>query len=240
MGAFFLAEAAHGEAAHGAAGPLFALFGLEVTSEITTEWAIMAFIIIVAAVVATRLRRIPRGLQTGVELLVNMIIDTVVAPSIGNRQKAIKYLPFLGTLFIFIIISNYLGLLPGAGHVPGFKPPTSALSVTAALAILAFIATHYAGIREKGFHYFAHFLQPFPIMLPLNILEEFIRPLSLALRLFGNIFGEETILAVLLGLAPWFIPIPIMGLDVLFGFLQAFIFTTLTAAYIGGAIAEHH
>lgn len=227
----------------GGEGPhvLFKLFGLGVTSEITTEWAIIGVIALLGFLITRRLLRIPRGIQTATELVVTLIVDSVIAPSIGSRGKALRYLPFLGTLFLFIVVSNYLGLIPGAVlEIPGFKPPTSAISVTAALAILAFLATHYSGLREKGFRYFKHFLQPYPILLPLNILEELIRPLSLALRLFGNIFGEEKILVVLLGLVPMFIPVPIMVLDVLFGFLQAFIFTTLTATYIGAAIAEHH
>lgn len=227
----------------GSEGPhaLFNLFGLDVTSEITTEWAVIALIAVLGFIISRDLRRIPGGIQAAAESAVNAVVDTVIAPSIGGREKAIRYLPFLGTLFLFIIVSNYVGLLPGAVlEIPGFKPPTSAISVTAALAILAFIATHYAGLREKGLSYFKHFLQPYAFLLPLNLIEEVIRPLSLALRLFGNIFGEEMTLLVLLGLVPMFVPVPIMALDLLFGFLQAFIFTMLTATYIGGAIAEHH
>ncbi len=241
MNGFLLAAEAGHTGPVAKAQPLFQLFGLDVTSPVITEWFVMALLVLLAALATRRLQRIPGRLQAAIEVSVNFIVDSVVAPSIGSREKAIRYLPLLGTFFFFIIISNYMGLLPGAVlHLPGFKPPTSELSVTAALALIAFFATHYAGIREKGLHYFAHFLQPFPWLLPLNIVEELVRPLSLALRLFGNIFGGETVLWVLLSLVPWFIPIPIMGLEVFFGFLQAFIFTTLTSVYIGAATAESH
>lgn len=241
---FAAAAATHGGAEGGPAAPphaVFQVFGLDVFSEVVTAWVIMAVLVVLSALVTRQLALRPRRLQAAVEVVVNFIIDGVVAPSIGGRDKAIRYLPFLGTLFLFIITSNYVGLLPGAVlEIPGYKAPTSALSVTATLAILAFIATHYAGLREKGLRYFGHFFQPFWWLFPMNLIEELVRPLSLSLRLFGNIFGGETILWVLLMLVPWFVPLPIMGLELFFGFLQAFIFTTLTAVYIGGAIAEGH
>lgn len=234
-------EAGHHSGPVGPAQVIFSPFGFEVTSPVVTEWFVIAVITILAFAATRRLRRIPGRFQAGVELVVNGLIDGVFAPTIGSREKAIRYLPFLGTLFLFIIISNYTGLLPGAVlHLPGFKPPTSELSVTVALALLAFAWTHGSGIRQNGLRYFGHFLKPYPWLLPLNIIEELVRPLSLSLRLFGNIFGGETVLWVLLSLFPWFVPIPIMGLEIFFGFLQAFIFTSLTAVYIGAATAEHH
>ena len=215
----------------------FNLLGLDVTTEIVTEWGVMLVILLVAFLATRNMKMRPAGMQNAAELLVDFLVDGIIAPSIGGRKKALRYLPFLGTIFLFIIISNYTGLLP---HVPWIKTPTSSLSVPVALAILAFLATQFAGFKEKGFHYLGHFFKPYAFMFPLNLLEEFIRPISLALRLFGNIFGEHAILGVLLVLVPWVIPVPIMTLDLLFGFLQAFIFTTLTAVYIGGAIGEGH
>lgn len=216
-------------------------FGLDITSEITTQWFVMALLVIVSILATRNMKLIPGKLQSAVEMVFNFLVDGVIAPSIGGREKALRYLPLLGTIFLFIITSNYLGLLPGAVlHIRGFKPPTSALMVTSALAVIAFFATHYAGFRERGVHYVQHLFQPFWWLFPMNLIEEVIRPVSLALRLFGNIFGGETILWVLLSLVPWFIPIPIMGLEVFFGFLQAFIFTTLTAVYIGAATADSH
>ncbi|MBX6377487.1 MAG: F0F1 ATP synthase subunit A [Clostridia bacterium] len=227
-------------AAHEGTQVLFQTFGLNVTSEVVTEWAILLVLVVVAAVLARRLRRVPGRAQAGLELVAAFLVDGVIAPAVGGAERARRFLPFLGSLFLFILVCNYSGLLPGAGHLPGFKAPTSSLSTTVALAIVAFVATQYLGFREKGLGYFGHFFKPYVFMFPLNILEEVIRPVSLSLRLFGNIYGEETVLAVILSMVPLIAPIPLMALDLLFGFLQAFIFTTLTAVYIGGAIGEAH
>lgn len=244
MTVYLLAAAASPQAHEGPVVPpqvLIDRFGLHVTSEVVTEWVLIALLVAFAALATRNLQLRPGRLQAAVEIAFDFIVDGVIAPSIGGREKALRYLPFLGTLFLFILVSNYSGLLPGGVlHIPGFKPPTSQLSVTAALAVLAFLATHWAGFRERGVAYLTHFFQPFWWLFPMNIIEELIRPVSLALRLFGNIFGGETILWVLLSLVPWFVPVPIMALEVFFGFLQAFIFTTLTAVYIGGATAEGH
>jgi F-type H+-transporting ATPase subunit a len=155
-------------------------------------------------------------------------------------QKARRYFPILATLFLFILISNWSGILPLAGHVKGFAPPTSTLSVTAGLAVVAFITSVVAGLREKGVGYLKHFFQPFFLMFPLNLIEELVKPLSLSLRLYGNIFGEETVVAVLLGLFAPLTPVPMQLLGLLFGFIQALVFTTLTAIYIANATAEAH
>lgn len=220
--------------------PLFEVFGIGVIPEIVTMWVLILLIGIGGFLLTRRMQRIPSGAQNVAEFAAEAILDQVIVPAFGDRRLARKYLPFLGTLFIFILISNYSGLLPGAGELPGFKAPTSNLGVTVGLAVIAFIATHVTGVREHGLGYLKRFIEPMPFMLPLNVMEEFIRPLSLSLRLFGNIFGEEAVLVVLLALAPWFIPVPLMALDLLFGFLQAYIFTILTAVYISGALAEGH
>lgn len=244
MTPLFLAAAEHAGEHTGPVGPpqvIFSPFGLDVTSEITTEWAVVLIVAVLAFLATRNLRLLPGKVQVATETVVEFLIDGVIVPSIGSREKAIRYLPFLGTLFLFILFSNWTGLIPGAVlHIPGFKPPTSTLAVTAGLAIMVFFVTHYVGLKAKGIHYFSHFLQPYAWMLPLNIIEELIKPVSLALRLFGNIFGGETILWVLLFLVPAFVPLPIMGLELFFGLLQAFIFTTLAAVYIGTATAESH
>ncbi len=242
MTPLLLAAAEHASEHTGPVGPPQLIIpSLGVTSEVTTEWAVLLLVTLLSILVTRNLRLIPGKVQAAGESLVEFLIDAVIAPSIGSREKAIRFLPFLGTLFLFILFSNWMGLLPGAVlHIPGFKPPTSTLAVTAGLAIMVFAVTHYHGIKAKGIHYFSHFVQPFAWMLPLNIIEELIKPVSLSLRLFGNIFGGETIVWVLLSLVPWFVPLPIMGLELFFGFLQAFIFTTLAAVYIGTATAESH
>jgi F-type H+-transporting ATPase subunit a len=226
------------EGEHAAA--LFSIFGWEVTSYTTTMWGLMLVLAVVSFLATRKLDFIPtRRLQVFMEMVLEMIIGFLTSV-MGDRAKAKRYLPLLGTFFLLILLSNYSGLLPGAGHVNGLAAPTSTLSVTAAFAIVVFFATHYYGIKEKGLGYFKHFVQPIVILLPLNIIEEFTRPLSLSLRLYGNVYGEEMVVAALFGLVPLFLPLPIQFLGLLFGFIQAFVFTLLAAVYINSATASHH
>ncbi len=216
------------------------IFGLEVTSEVITMWAIMTLLVVFGWWASRELRKVPGPRQNVAELLMEVIIENILAPIMG-RKKALEYFPFFSTLFLFILISNYSGLLPGAGIVPGFKPFTGTLGGTAGLALVVFLATHWIGIMENGFvAYSKEFFEPFFFFFPLNILEQLVRPVSLALRLYGNIFGEEALLAVLLSLAPYFVPIPIMGLDLIFGAVQAYIFTILASVYVAEAIEGGH
>ena len=212
--------------------------GIEFPSELITMWILMAVLVILSIVGTRNMQRIPKGLQNlleyGVSALENFFADLM------GVKRARKYLPFLMTFFLFILISNYSGLLPMAGHLPGLKPPTSNVNVTGTLAVIVALSLFYFGIREKGMGYFKHFISPVPVLLPINILETFTRPLSLALRLFGNIYGEEMVVAVLLGLMPILLPLPIQVLGVLFGAVQAFVFTLLAAIYIEEATAHEH
>ncbi len=217
---------------------LFTIFGLEVTGHVTTMWGIMLFMFLVFVVATRKLDKVPGRFQCMVEYTVEALLNFF--SGIMGREQARRYFPLLATLFLFILISNWSGLLPFAGHVEGFRPPTSTLSVTAGLAVIAFVATQIAGFREKGLGYLKSFFQPFFIMFPLNLIEELVRPLSLSLRLFGNIFGEELVVVVLLSMAPYFAPIPMQLLGILFGFIQALVFTTLTAIYISSATADAH
>jgi F-type H+-transporting ATPase subunit a len=217
---------------------LFSILGLEVTGHVTTMWAIMVFLFVALVLSTRKLNKVPGRFQSLIEFTVETLLNFFAG--ILGKERARRYFPILATLFLFILISNWSGILPGAGHFEGFRPPTSTLSVTAGLAIVAFIVTQIAGFREKGFGYVKHFFQPFPVMLPLNLIEELVRPLSLSLRLYGNIFGEEMVVAVLLSIAPYFAPVPMQILGILFGFIQALVFTTLTAIYISQATADAH
>jgi len=223
--------------AHG--GPLFSIMGLEVNSITTTTWGIMALLVLVCTLVTRDLKIIPqKRSQITVELAVDTLM-TFLGSIMGSKEKAMKYFPLLGSLFFIILISNYSGLLPGFGHTPGLQAPTSALSFTAALAIVVFFSTHIQGVRAKGLRYFKHFVDPHPLMLPLNLMEELVKPLSLSLRLYGNIYGEETLVASIFAMAPLFIPLPFMFLGIFFGFIQALVFTLLTATYLASATAGH-
>jgi len=249
LGRFFwlAAEAAekageeHAEAVHHGTYVFFKVFGIEVTSEVTTMWAIMLIMILFAWWGTRRLEKVPRGAQNVLEMVIEGIIDGILAPVMG-KHKARKYFPLLGTLFIFILISNYSGLLPGAGFLPGFKPPTGTLGGTLGLATVVFLATHLAGMQENGvLKYLKHFFEPYVFFFPLNVLEALVKPISLSLRLYGNIFGEETLLAVILfQIFAAFAPIPIMGLSLIFGAVQAYIFTMLASVYIAQATEGGH
>lgn len=121
-----------------------------------------------------------------------------------------------------------------------YIPPTATLSVTAALAVIALSSVHVFGVKTQGLAYFKHFVQPMWFMLPLNIVEEIVKPVSLAFRLYGNIFGHELVVHTLMGLSPWFVPVVIQLLGTLTGGIQAFVFTLLTATYLAGATEQHH
>ncbi|MEL7567311.1 MAG: F0F1 ATP synthase subunit A [Dehalobacterium sp.] len=222
---------------HGTAA-LFEIFGFRVSSFVTTMWGIMAVILIISYFATRNLKKVPTGAQNVMEFIIQTLLDFFAG--IMGMKHAKQFLPILATFFMFILFSNYSGLLPMSGHLPGLAAPTSTLSVTAGLAIVVFFCTHFFGIKEKGLGYFKHFLQPVAFLLPLMIIEEFVRPLSLSLRLYGNIFGEEMVTAQLFSMVPLGVPLLMQILGILMGLIQAFVFTLLTAVYLGGATADHH
>jgi F-type H+-transporting ATPase subunit a len=235
------AEEHGGSAVHHGTHVFFEIMGLQVTSEVTTMWAIMAVMVLFAWWGTREINKVPSGPQNVLELVIDTIVDAILEPMMG-KEKARKYFPLLGTIFLFILISNYSGLLPGAGMVPGFKPPTGTWGGTLGLALVVFASTHIAGMQERGvFTYLKHFFEPYFFFLPLNILEALVKPLSLSLRLYGNIFGEETLLAVIiLQITAIVAPVPIMGLSMIFGAVQAYIFTMLASVYIAEATEGGH
>jgi len=151
--------------------------------------------------------------------------------------------PYLGTLFLFIFISNWSGaLIPWKIlELPNGElgAPTNDINTTVALALMTSTAYFYAGLRKKGFSYFQKYVEPTPILMPINILEDFTKPLSLSFRLFGNILADELVVAVLVSLVPLFIPVPLILLGLFTSAIQALIFATLAGAYIGEALHGH-
>lgn len=219
--------------------PLFRIADkLPVPDLIVTEWAIILFIGLIAYLATRKMERVPRGLQNFFEMAVQWTYD-FFGQMLGE-SVAKKWAPLLSTFFMFILVCNYSGLLPGAAYIDGFKAPTSDWNVTATLAIIVFFTVQIAGFREHKLGYFGHFVKPMPLMLPLNILEEVARPLSLTLRLFGNVFGEEMIIGFLLMMAPFLVPMPMMALGLLTGGIQAIVFTILASSYIAAAAGEGH
>ena len=220
-------------------GVFFHLGPIPVDHLIVTQWAIIAVLGLVAFFATRNMQVIPRGLQNGVEMMVTFTYD-FFTQVMDEEHTAKKYAPLLSTFFLFILLSNYSGLIPGASHIQGFQPPTSNWNVTVALALITALTVHMAGFQEHGAHYLGHFVSPNPAFLPLNLLEEVAHPLSLTVRLFGNIFGEEMIIAYLLFLAPFLIPTALMGLSVMLGAIQAIVFTLLSASYIAASTSAGH
>ncbi len=214
--------------------PVIRLFGfLDVTGEVIAMWVFLALAAVISLLVTRNLKERPGKLQNLLEIAVSSLDDFfagILGPENGRR-----YLFFLGPLFCFILLSNYSGLFPGVGLSKYIKAPTSSLSVTLGLGIVTFIFLQTAGIHAGAKHYLKHFLTP---VVPLLLLDEFIKPASLALRLFGNIFGEETVTENLYHLLPIGAPIIMMVLSLLFCAIQAIVYTMLTASYLQEFIEE--
>lgn len=215
--------------------PVFGSLGemLHLNNMIVTQWAIILGLILLGFAIN---RIVISNKSSKLRWAFEMAIDSLegwYSGFIGGRKNARKYMPLLMTLFLFILVANYSGVLPTAGYF--LFAPTGRWGTTLGLAVFVAIFIQIVSIKELGFGgWIKHLLH----LGPLSILEEFVRPFSLSLRLFGNIFGEETLLAVIVFMVAGIVPIPIMGLSLLFGFIQALVFTTLSAIYIGGVL-EH-
>jgi F-type H+-transporting ATPase subunit a len=199
-----------------------------------SAWIVSAVLIAFAIFVRIILKVRPGLTQSAVELGIESV-NSILTERIGEKGR--KYLPFIATLFLFIITSNWLGILPFE-----LKPPTADLNTTAGLAVLTIFLVQAFGMIEKGpIRYFKRFFEPNPVFFPLNVIEELAKPLSLSIRLFGNIFGKETIIVILSGLValPLIYPIPILALSLLIGAIQAYIFMLLAVFYISMALEGH-
>jgi len=206
-----------------------------------TSWIVIA-ILLTASVLATRnIQRVPTGAQNLMEYALEFLRD-LAKSQLGEKEYR-PWLPFIGTLFLFIFVSNWSGaLVPWKLiHIPEgeLAAPTNDINTTVALALLTSIAYFYAGFKKKGLGYFAKYIEPTPILLPIAILEDFTKPLSLSFRLFGNILADELVVAVLVLLVPLFVPIPVMMLGLFTSAIQALVFATLAAAYIHEALEGH-
>lgn len=200
---------------------------LAITQPVVTTWVIMLVLAGGSWAMTRQLELHPSRRQVVLELLVTGIADQIEEVT---RKDAKPLLPLLGTLFIFLLAANLSGLLPGV------QAPTGRLETPAALALIVFGAVHWFGVRARGARgYLASFAQPKPIMLPLNLLSEVTRTLSLMVRLFGNIMSGEFLIGLVLALAGLFVPIPLMALELLVGVVQAYIFSVLATVFIGAA-----
>ena len=201
-------------------------------------WFVVAILLIFSALGTLNADRIPHGWQNFMESALDFIID--IAKNQLGESFYREWIPFIGTLFLFIFGSNWAGaVIPWKLiQLPEgeFAAPTNDINTTVALALLTSFAYFYAGLSEKGLGYFKRYVQPLPLLLPINILEDFTKPLSLSFRLFGNVLADELTITVLTGLVPLVVPLPIMLLGIFAGSVQALIFSTLAAAYIAEAL----
>lgn len=202
---------------------------LRLNATIVFTWIVMAVLSVGSWLVTRRLTEEGKMSRRRnlLETLVTFLNDQIRATS---HQEPGRFLPFIGTLFLFIAVSNSLEI------IPGFHPPTGSISTTAALAICVFIAVPFYGVLQKGvFGYLKHYVKPSVFMAPFEIIGEFSRTLALAVRLYGNIMSGTIIVGILLSIAPLFFPIVMQVLGLLIGLIQAYIFAVLAMVYIASA-----
>jgi F-type H+-transporting ATPase subunit a len=208
--------------------PIVKLGPVVITNTVVTTWAIMAVIWLLAWLVSHRLRIEPGPVQAAVEGIVSTIEDAVTAVA---PQHARQIMPFIGSLWIFLVIANLSGLIPGV------HAPTRDLSATTALAIVVFLSTHWFGIRIQGLKgYLRHYLSPSPILLPFHLISEITRTVALAVRLFGNMMSLEMAALLILLVAGFLAPVPILMLHIVEALVQAYIFGMLALIYVAGGI----
>jgi len=219
---------------------LLALIGIKVRDPLHLFPDYVVMVIIVAAVLivvfslATRkLSLIPSRRQSLLEMIYGLF-EGLLTDTIGPEGKL--YLPVIGTVGLFIFSCNIIGL------VPGFMSPTSKLNVTVGCALAVFFYYHAQGVRAQGLKYFKQFMGPIPVlaplMIPIEIISHFSRPVSLSMRLFGNIFAEELLIIIMASIVPFLLPLPFMAVAIFTAVIQAFVFVLLACIYIAGAIAH--
>ena len=240
-----------------AAEKLFFIFGFPVTNTLVTSWIVMGILIGGAFVISRRVELIPHGLQNLFESFCDGFLN-LMQQIFGNRKKAEEYFPLIATVFLFILISNWLGIFPGVGSIgfyeqvrgekfftPIFRSAASDLNVTLALATVMVFLIHISGMAALGVR--AHLSKFFSLKGPieffvgiLELVSEFAKIISFSFRLFGNIFAGEVLLIVTGFLAPFIAPLPFLALEIFVGFVQALVFAMLSMVFISIAVAEQH
>jgi len=201
-------------------------------------WFVILLLILISLLITSKLERIPNNIQNFSETVISFIAD--IAKNQIGESLYLPWIPFISTLFLFVLGCNWSGALIPWKFIElpqgELAAPTNDINTTVALSLLVSIFYFSGGFKKKGIGYFKRYVKPTPILLPINILEDFTKPLSLSFRLFGNILADELTINVLTILVPLFIPLPIMILGLFAGTVQALIFSTLAAAYIAEAI----
>lgn len=205
------------------------------------SWIVIFVLLSISFVGARSPSRTPSKIQNFMEFVLEFLQD-IAKTQIGEHDYR-AWVPYTATIFLFILGSNWAGaLIPWKLiNLPEgeLAAPTNDINTTVALALLTSISYFYAGLSKNGLAYFSRYIEPTPILLPINILEDFTKPLSLSFRLFGNVLADELVVSVFTLLVPIFIPLPVMILGLFASSIQALIFSTLSAAYIGEAIESH-
>ena len=211
---------------------IFSIGPLQVTSTVINTWIMILIVGLGAFLVGKTFKVRPGMVQNAIEWLIDAI-QGIIAQNIGAEHANLVF-PVVATLTIFIGVSNILGL------IPGLRSPTPDINTPLAMALIVFFLVPYFGIRTNGvWGYLKHYVQPIFLMLPIEVASEIARTFSLTFRLFGNILGEEIIIAILFVIAPLIVPVPMMLFSIFTGVLQAYIFTLLSCVYIGGAVKAH-
>ncbi|QIB70598.1 F0F1 ATP synthase subunit A [Aminipila butyrica] len=213
------------------------LNSMGVTNAMITSTVITLIICLLAILAGRHMEMIPSGLQNAMEVAVEKLGDFFA--DLMGEYAGRKYLPFVGTLFIYVLLCNYSGLLPLSGELPGVQAPTSSINFPLGLALLVFFFVQFVGIKEThGLGFYKHYFKPIAALFPLMIVEDLVKPVSLTLRLYGNIYGEESVTHVFFGMVPLGLPIIMQIFSVLMGMIQALVFSLLAGIYIAEA-AEH-
>lgn len=225
--------------------PLAALLGLAgidvrdprhlVPDYIVVSIVTVLLLSVILGLAARRARLVPSARQTVLEMIVGFF-EGLITDIIGEEGR--RYLAVIGTIGLFIFTANLIGL------VPGFMSPTSKLNVTFGCALVVFIYYHALGVKTRGLKYFKQFMGPIPalapLMIPIEIISHFSRPVSLSMRLFGNIFSEELLILIMASIMPYLLPLPFMAVALFTAVIQSFVFVLLSCIYIAGAIHEEH
>jgi len=206
-----------------------------IPAHVMYTWFVVIFLALLSFLATRRLAIYPSRIQNVTEVIVGGL-DSLLNEIMGHQGR--KFFPLIATLGIFILTANLLGI------IPGFESPTANINTTASMAIVVFFSTHVVGVRTHGFKYFKQFMGPVwwltPLMMPIEIISHLSRPLSLTVRLFGNIMGEDIVLYVVLLLVPLLVPLPVFALMIFTSVIQTVVFMLLSMMYISGALEEGH
>ena len=215
--------------------PVLVLNNSYLPGHVTYTLFVVALLAVLSFLATRRLQVYPGRLQNVMEVIIGGF-DALLIDTMGDKGK--KFFPLIATLGLFILTGNLIGI------IPGFESPTANINTNAAMALVVFFSTHVVGVSMHGLKYFKQFMGPVwwltPLMLPIEIISHLSRPLSLTFRLFGNIAGEDIVLAVVLLLVPLLIPLPILILMIFTSIVQTLVFMLLAMTYIAGALEEGH